>query len=348
MRLRPAAVVLAFILLVVLSYTAWWASAASALRGQVERWIAERRAEGVEIAYDALIVDGFPLRLSVSAGALSLRRADGLAATAGRLELYAEPWAPLDLHAEMAEGLSLALPAAGPRPALTLAAAQAEGQAGLATDGRVLTAEIRLEAPVVTPATDSDGTAAVTAAWAALALERPAEPPADHTATGLDLRLDLSSLTLPQAPTPALGRTLGQVALHLRVTGTPPTALTDPEMRRWSGAGGTVELDALTAIWGPLDLSVTATLALDGNLQPIGAGTLRTAEPDRLVDALAAAGDLRRNQAAIARATLGLLAAPGPDGRRTVQVPVTVQDGRLTVGPVPVLALPPVVWPATP
>ncbi|ACJ01428.1 DUF2125 domain-containing protein [Rhodospirillum centenum] len=346
MRLRPAAVVLAFILLVVLSYTAWWASAASALRGQVERWIAERRAEGAEIAYDALAVGGYPLRLAVTAEALSLRRADGLTATAGRLELYAEPWAPLDLHAEAAEGLSLALPAAGARPALTLTAPQAEGQAGLATDGRVLTAEVRLEAPVVTQAADGDGTAAVTAAWVALALERPAEPPADHTATGLDVRLDLSSLTLPQPPSPALGPTLGQVALHLRVTGMPPAALTEPEVRRWSSAGGTVELDALTAIWGPLDLSVTATLALDGNLQPIGAGTLRTPEPDRLVDALAAAGDLRRNQAAIARATLGLLAAPGPDGRRTVQVPVTVQDGRLTVGPVPVLTLPLVVWPA--
>ena len=87
------------------------------------------------------------------------------------------------------------------------------------------------------------------------------------------------------------------------------------------------------------------TLALDDALQPVGSFTAEIVGLDRLLDLLERAGQIGPQQAAIARIALAVLTrAPADGGPAQARVPVTVQDRRLSIGPVTLLRLPLVTW----
>ena len=114
----------------------------------------------------------------------------------------------------------------------------------------------------------------------------------------------------------------------------------------WRDDGGTVELERLVLEWGPLELEASGTLALDPAMQPIGSLTAEIRGYAETLDALVQAGAAPPRDAAIAKVVLNLLAKTPPDGGPPVlTVPLTAQDGRLFVGPVALLELPPIEWP---
>jgi len=100
----------------------------------------------------------------------------------------------------------------------------------------------------------------------------------------------------------------------------------------WRDKGGSVELHRLAIAWGKARLDATATLALDDDLQPMGAGTGRIVGYDAALDALAGDAVLTRSAAKAAKAVLSLLANTPTDGASAeVVVPLTLQFRTLSV-----------------
>ncbi len=117
--------------------------------------------------------------------------------------------------------------------------------------------------------------------------------------------------------------------------------------RSWRDGGGSVELHRLEIGWGQTRLEATATLALDEELQPMGAGTAKITGYGVALDALAATGFLTRSAVQAAKAVLSLLAnTPGDDQPEEVEVPLTLQFRTLSVRQVPLLRFPELDWPA--
>ena len=84
---------------------------------------------------------------------------------------------------------------------------------------------------------------------------------------------------------------------------------------------------------------------MDDALQPVGAFTAQIAGLDRLIDLLEKSGQMRRQQAAIARIALAVLTrAPANGGPPQARVPVSIQNRQLSIGPIPVLRLPVIAW----
>ncbi len=99
-------------------------------------------------------------------------------------------------------------------------------------------------------------------------------------------------------------------------------------LQAWSNDGGTVEIAALSADWGPLGLGLGGTLALDPDLQPIASFSANITGFTETLTALAATRVVKPSSAALASIGLGLLAKPeGPNNAPTVTVPVTIQNG---------------------
>src|SRR5262249_43224440 len=121
----------------------------------------------------------------------------------------------------------------------------------------------------------------------------------------------------------------------------PPTVA---QLAAWSDAGGTVEVSRLDVAWGPLTLASSGTLALDRDLQPIGALSAKVRGFDRALDAFAAAGQLAPNQASVAKVALGWLAQPEKDGEKVVTAPISAQDGWIYFGPLRFARVPRVTW----
>ena len=114
----------------------------------------------------------------------------------------------------------------------------------------------------------------------------------------------------------------------------------------WRDEGGTLEIQRLKLNWGPLDLSASATLALDDQLQPMGTGTARVVGYAETLDALAAHGVLSKSAATAAKAVLSLLAhTPDDGGAPDVEVPLTLQYRTLSMRQVPLVRLPELDWP---
>lgn len=341
MRLRPLSLLAAFLLLLVLAYTAWWVAAAAQLRRSLADLIAVQQARGNLVEPATVSVGGYPLRLALRLERGRWQRPDGAGIDATNLEAWARPWDPLTVRLTVAGPVRLVLPQAGDRPALDLAAQAAEGEMLLDQAGGVRQARLRLDQPGLA-ATEMTGP--LTAAVMELGWTRPVlvEPgPLPVTAI---VNLRLADIALPGRVLPPLEPQIHELALEAQLRGVLPPDPDIATLRGWSEAGGTVELTALRLLWGRLDLRGNATLALDGALQPIAAGSAELSGSESLIDMLVAAGSLSADQGTAARAALGFVSRPTPDGRRAVQVPVTLQDQSLSIGPIRVGRVPAIRW----
>ncbi|GAV35635.1 hypothetical protein ROTAS13_03312 [Roseomonas sp. TAS13] len=110
-----------------------------------------------------------------------------------------------------------------------------------------------------------------------------------------------------------------------------------------------LELRDVTLRWGPAAASAAATLALDEALQPMGAGTVRLVGAQEALSMLGAGGVIDARTAETASRMAALLARPGGEGEPPqIELPLTLQDRRLSLARLPVLRLPELVWPVPP
>jgi len=87
------------------------------------------------------------------------------------------------------------------------------------------------------------------------------------------------------------------------------------------------------------------TMALDGRLQPVGAFSARVTGYDAALNQLIQAGLIRSSDGNMAKMILGALGkVPEGGGPKQIDVPISVQDQRLSVGPIPLMRVPEILW----
>jgi hypothetical protein len=343
MRARP--ILLPLLLLVVLGagYTAWWFYAVGVVRDGIANWIATERAQASFIEYKGLEVSGFPLSLTAKATDFSVRRADGLSWRGPEATAHARPWNPLKITVDLPGEQEAAIVGQGAAPPLSIVAK--DGGTGLVTlrlSGAVEDATLHLSH--VTAGLPG-GLNAATLGQLELRATFPETPPANHTGTAVTIQADLKDLGLPPDRKSPLGRTIDTAAFTARIKGQPPARFTQPAIAAWSRSGGIVEIDALNLAWGPLGMTGAGTLALDGELQPMGAVSTEVTGINPTMDSLASAGIVRPGDAAMAKVALGLLSRRStPDKQPIVEASVTAQDGWLYFGPVRLMRMPRLNW----
>jgi len=171
------------------------------------------------------------------------------------------------------------------------------------------------------------------------------DPVAAKLALVLD-GIDLSALSLNDDIVDSLGSEILRAAAELSLRGSLEADTISPRtLARWRDSGGTVEIENLELVWGPLRFAGDGTLALDNALQPVGAFSARISGLDKLIDLLEQRGQVGKQQAAIARIAMAVLnRSPANGGPPEARVPVTIQDRVVSIGPVPLVQLDPTVW----
>ena len=342
--LRLAALgLLPLLVLLAAAYAAGWFYLAGRVRGEIEDWAAARRSAGLTVGWDRYAIGGFPLALRVTVERPVLAdptAAPGYEARAPLLVGNARPWSPDDWRLALPEGASLTVQPGPERPALAVSAA--------ALTGRLAPAD-RLGAPPGRALTlTADRIAAIMVDRIAIAhaelhtriRDRPAP---SHLATWLTAEIDLAGIRLATAVVP-LGTTIDRLATSLAVKDTIPPGPRRQALAAWRDDGGTIELRALTLAWGPLAVAASGTLALDADMQPIGALSATIAGYDGIIDALIVRHAIRPNDGALAKLALGLIAKKRPDGTPELGAPITLQDGALFLGPARLVRLPRFTW----
>ena len=159
--------------------------------------------------------------------------------------------------------------------------------------------------------------------------------------------LHAADVGLPPGVVRPLGPNIAKLEMDVALNGPLPIGGTTAELATsWRDGGGSLEIQHLMLTWGPLDLTAGATVALDDQLQPMGAGTARIVGYAESLDTLAAHSMISRSAATAAKAVLSLLAnAPDDGSRPDVEVPLTLQYRTLSMRQVPLLRLPELDWP---
>lgn len=334
--------------LLVVADLAYWSYASRQLQAGFQAWLAQQRAAGWTIRTGPLHAGGWPVAATLRTGEVSVT--DGAAGAHGGLRWHSQ-------H------LLLRVPLLHPQ---TLTAYAGGLQHVQLADGPVIpfTAErLRAVVPLDTPSPGdrlhirADGLRAGVPAGgqlADLAVGRlnatlAMDPTAGPDAAAASFAVSGSDMSLPPNLHWALGAQIARVSLQGTLSG-PLRPAPDLAGRAaaWQQAGGALRLQHFGLHWGPLDLTGAGTVSLDGRLQPTATATLRIAGYAATLDRLARENVLSHPAVTAAKAVLSLMAQPaGNAAADTVQVPVTLQDGTLSVQRMPLLRVPPLDWPAS-
>jgi len=313
---RSVTILAAVVTTVAVVYGAYWFTVAGVIRDGIEDWAEARRADGMAVAYEDLAIGGFPGRFTAT---LSAPRIGGWHAQ--RLVAEARPF---DLD----------------RIAITL-----PGTQRLDLEGGVL--ELTLERGVAHLTLAGGIPESLDIEAAGIALVTPRGLFSLTSLAGLIRRAPEARLTveidgrgLVLAAAAILGREIALIGVTAFHDGPLPEAWTGPALAAWSAAGGTVEVERLNLEWGAVEVAAEGTLTLDGDLRPEAAFSAEIAGYGALLDQLVEAGRMKPRGASFAKTFLNLMAKK-TTGRRVIAAPITAQNGKLYVGPLPLLKLTP-------
>ncbi len=172
-------------------------------------------------------------------------------------------------------------------------------------------------------------------------------PLAELRFTGADAPAEFSlaatGISLPPSPASSLGSSIASLSATGNVSHVAelPEAGITTQARRWRDYGGTLDLRDFALNWGSLDVTGSATLALDDRLQPKGDAAAEITGFAPAIAQLTDAGAIPPQGAMLATAALTLLA--GTTG--TAAIPLHLEAGRLSARQIPLLAVPEIAWP---
>ncbi|MDR3439176.1 DUF2125 domain-containing protein [Telmatospirillum sp.] len=319
------------LLLLAAGYDVWWHQLAARLQSELDRWIAERQAAGWVVATGAVTVRGFPLRMEMTFEEPSIADPLGNRWQGPQLTATISPFAVGQSHLDAPGRHQLSIAGAAP---VALTVDRLSGELSIGLNG------------VSQVAVDIGGLAVnqLHADHLAVTVRRLAAGPVTHADASWGVVTSMESVRFPEDPRLPFGPTLSSAHLEARLMGDMARGRPLDALTAWRDDGGTVEIDALTLDWPPLALTGKGTLALDGRMQPILASNCTVRGLFEAVDVLTRAGSVRAQDAAMVKLVLGLLMKPGPDGTQALTIPMTIQNRRLSVGPVALFEVPEISW----
>lgn len=325
---------LGFCAVLALLYGAAWTGAAFWFKARLDTVAADLTAQGYAITRGETLLVGFPTTVGVMYRSLNVSAPTshgGWRWDAGAVRVTLQAQAPTMPVIDLAGSHRLTGFLSAPEDSVALEIGRGTASLAFAADASLESMTLKLSETTVTagsspaPIKLADGTLHLT-------LGAPAHA-----------TLSLHGLTLPQE-VPALGRTVGALDLALDVTGPLTSGPLRASLEAWRDAGGALEVRSFTLAWGPAQAAGTGTIALDGALQPLGAATVKFQGFFEIVSALTAEGYVREREASLAKIVLEMLARPSAAGAPELSLPLTVQDRKLSAGPVMLMEIPEVVW----
>lgn len=314
-------------------YSGYWLVLRAETLAAVDAWAEQRRAEGWQVDLASPHVAGFPAALRVAYSRASLRAPASLGDwiwTGERLELDVDPAAPTHPVARLHGTQTLNLLISGFQQQFTGAARE------FGADVSVVDGTSTIRARDLTLRSLRGDTVRIGTASARL------RPTGD---ADLAFNVSAEDVLLPVGTEAALGRRIDAAAIRGSVIGPLPGGPWPAAIWTWRDAGGYVQVDRMRVDYGPLDMAGSGRVSLDRGGQPVGQLNARLSGAGAAVDALRAAGAIRDSDAAGLKVAIAVLKrTPEGGGTPVVDVPVSVRNRTLFVGPAAVLRLPRIQW----
>ncbi len=311
-----------------------WVWAESIYTESWAQWLEARRAEGYRFENATPRTSGFPSRIELRLDDFAMTAPDGWRWEPPAVQGEASLLAPFEMRLNGPGEHGVVTPD-GRR--LTLAAESADGRLAFDPERGLDRGNLRLGGIALAglPA------GRVSAEFLETTVG-PRRQEGNGPATTV-FTTEARGLTLPPDADTPFGRRIERLELRGRLEGDLPAGQDAQALQAWRAAGGGVDVDHLRVVWPPLTMSGEGRLSLDPELRPQGRLDMAVQGLEAAMDRLAEAGVLDAKTAGYVKlAVVALGRQDSEHGKTTVQVPVTLRDGRLYLGPVPLLKLSPV------
>lgn len=324
------------------AYTLYWYGAAEVAKEAIAVWADDRRDEGFTVDYGDVEVTGFPFSFHVRIDRPAFGQALVPAWTwrTEQLTARARPWSPNRFTIAAAPDHDVEYTARGVRQRARVFSSDMRFdvvlRGGLVERVTARSRDLRIA---------FDGFAGSFGA-ARIDIRYQVDGVGADGARGPSLALSATEIVLPfdELENLGLGARIARFGAAATLTGPLTAGPFERVVTAWRDGGGAINVNTLRLEWGDLRLDGDGTIALDDSFRPIGALTTRVLGVSETINALREAGTLSPREAAIARITLRVLAGATKGGK--MLLPVTAQFGKLFVGPVAVLEIPPLIVPA--
>ncbi len=346
-RIRAVLVAFSVFALLAAIYTGYWFTLAIGARTKTMEWAAARRAKGLEAALGQLRVSGFPFEVRLRAVAVKIGDPGAgtpWSWTTEGVEAVLKPWAPFRVTILPSGIQEVALSRGGRTQTFRGLAKRIEATLSIG-DGRPEDVMATVEGLDLSVAGGGGGALRLDSGRLRARFMKNAGG-SDNT-PAFDLVFDANGLGFAAASGLPFGNVVNHIGFSGQVLGPLDPARGFPAkdaLAVWRDGGGTVTVSRLEAVWGPLGLRASGTLALDEDMQPIGAFTAKFKGFITGVEALRKRGLIRSRDAVTATLVLGALSRKDSDGGTSLNLSVTVRKRKLFVGPLPLMEIPEISW----
>jgi hypothetical protein len=330
------------VLLVIAAWSAVWYFGTRKADDLAEAWLASEAAKGRNYTCGERSVGGYPFRVEVACASASLDIADSaphIRATAAGFRAVAQVWDLTHVIYEIDGPVHVEAGNRAKRPDMAFDATWTLLQGSLrAPGGTVTRGDIAITGLTATPdpRTLGPGGGATVSARRVEVHGRHAETGED--ARDVDVAFDASNLVVTLAdatpPDPV------DISFVGRVSALPYPPPRDPKafLAAWRQNGGSIEVGKLAAMQGDTEIRAEGVLTPDGDGRPEGSVTIKLAGPDLTTPGSAGAfGGL----APIVAMALRLTGKPDDiDGKTAISGTIDMRDGKVFLGPMPIVELP--------
>ena len=140
----------------------------------------------------------------------------------------------------------------------------------------------------------------------------------------------------------SLGDSLERFKIAVQVLGDLSSPFDIRAVKNWRDSGGVIDLELLESNYGPLKIKANGTIALDDKLQILAAFSARVRGFLAAIRHLENTNAIRPLEAAIAKMVFNSLLKT--KGATSVDLPLNIQNGELTVHQFKVLKIPSINW----
>ncbi|MCF6196646.1 MAG: DUF2125 domain-containing protein [Emcibacter sp.] len=329
MRFR---VLVSTVIIAIIGYSLFWFYMAGEFEDRIEAWAQTQKPRGLSLRYKELDITGFPYRMELAFTDLNVIKTNGdglpVLFMAPNITLIAFPW-NIYHGVIVSDGGALRI---GRRtnPALTLAFGKS--RASVIFD-RADGAFLRFSAVLGSMkwVGQNDDLAASTADQMKLHILRPQQDDG-HDDMELPVQVKLFMELDGLAVRDYFDKKLDKVRLDLELHGKSLPNYSKDSLTAWRDEGGTLSVKNLEVIADNMNVDLNGELSLDQDMKPLGAFSAKLRTPDQTGDSPP------KNKLMQELGRLG-----NPDSKGPSELAVSLQNGLLYLGPVPVYELAPVV-----
>jgi|GEM_PF-4624260 len=345
--MRVIVITLTTFALLIGAYSYWWNSLADLALAQVESWKVRQKDSGYVITTTQPAISGFPYRIKLDINKIVIEnpsRFESYSATVHDVWAVVQPWKVNHTIFGVETPAQLSWMNNGVAKTATVGADKALGSATFNSEGNLQNLAIDLTNIAVTGLINGPGRADRVQIHRrpVLAPTTTTNAPQKGALLSNQYALTVDNLYLGDKKEFPLGDTVKKISVLAQLEGSVRDFRNKESVIQWRDNGGIIDIEEAVFIWGDSKISGNGTLALDDKNRPMGAFSTKLVGFNSLLDILAHSSGLDPKAQKTASFALNLLAKQDSNGTRFLEIPISLQEGGLYLGPLFLMPVKPV------